>query len=191
DDGVVNDHNHNHHDHQQLLLNDYCLTSNKIRLHCQDFFINLRNRQGCNCQLFKSSSTIRKNLIGGGIINRDDSNKLLDVSQKQQQQQQQQQQHQQFRQVVVKEEEEEEKLEEEKRFLLVTMKMMMRNPKELSSIKDHHYYLPIKMETNNQELVSSAPNNPTDSDEIDWDMWCMAQCDIGHGGSACECDIIP
>ncbi|XP_043488930.1 uncharacterized protein LOC122515596 [Polistes fuscatus] len=191
-DGVVNDHNHNHHDHhdhRHSSLNDYCLTSNQIRLHCREFFINLRNRQGCNCRLI--SSSIRTNLIEGGNINPKDSNKLSNLSQKREQQQQGKQQ--QFRQVVVVEEEEEEAeiREEDKRFLLATMKTMMRNPKELSTIKDHHYYLPIKMETNNQELVSSAPDNPSNSDEIDWDLWCMAQCDIGHGGSACECDIIP
>ncbi|XP_031827696.1 uncharacterized protein LOC116424866 [Nomia melanderi] len=30
----------------------------------------------------------------------------------------------------------------------------------------------------------------TESD-VDWDMWCMAQCDNGRGGSACNCDLIP
>ncbi|KAI4482340.1 hypothetical protein M0804_008891 [Polistes exclamans] len=195
-DGVVNDHNHNHHDyhdhHHHLSLNDYCLISNQIRLHCREFFINLRNRQGCNCRLI--SSSIRTKLIKDGTnINPKDSNKLSDLSLKREQQlQQQQEKQEQFRRVLVKEEEEEEEIREEnKRFLLATMKTMMRNPKELSTIKDYHYYLPIKMETNNQDLVSSAPDNPSNSDEIDWDLWCMAQCDIGHGGSACECDIIP
>nr|XP_033334347.1 uncharacterized protein LOC117225134 [Megalopta genalis] len=26
---------------------------------------------------------------------------------------------------------------------------------------------------------------------VDWDLWCMAQCDNGRGGSACNCDLIP
>lgn len=41
--------------------------------------------------------------------------------------------------------------------------------------------------------TTNAPEDGTDSkeDPIDWDMWCMTQCDNGLGGSACHCDIIP
>ncbi|XP_076284745.1 uncharacterized protein LOC143211169 [Lasioglossum baleicum] len=39
------------------------------------------------------------------------------------------------------------------------------------------------------------PDSPDESDStdspVDWDLWCMAQCDNGHGGSACNCDLIP
>ncbi|XP_076240467.1 uncharacterized protein LOC143182993 [Calliopsis andreniformis] len=31
----------------------------------------------------------------------------------------------------------------------------------------------------------------TEEPPVDWDMWCMAQCDNGQGGSACHCDLIP
>lgn len=52
------------------------------------------------------------------------------------------------------------------------------------------------METDGQQrpndaLVSGTSDASSDSEPVDWDLWCMAQCDNGHGGSACECDIIP
>ncbi|XP_032682451.1 uncharacterized protein LOC116849423 [Odontomachus brunneus] len=28
-------------------------------------------------------------------------------------------------------------------------------------------------------------------DDVDWEKWCMHQCNIGLGGNACNCDIIP
>lgn len=28
-------------------------------------------------------------------------------------------------------------------------------------------------------------------DDVDWEQWCMHQCNIGLGGDACNCDIIP
>ncbi|XP_076647977.1 uncharacterized protein LOC143356297 [Halictus rubicundus] len=40
-----------------------------------------------------------------------------------------------------------------------------------------------------------SPESPDASESVDspvdWDLWCMAQCDNGHGGSACNCDLIP
>ncbi|KOX72528.1 hypothetical protein WN51_03060 [Melipona quadrifasciata] len=33
--------------------------------------------------------------------------------------------------------------------------------------------------------------NSTDETSVDWDRWCMTQCDHGNGGSACHCDLIP
>lgn len=34
-------------------------------------------------------------------------------------------------------------------------------------------------------------DSPMDEDSMDWDLWCVSQCDNGKGGSACHCDIIP
>lgn len=36
-----------------------------------------------------------------------------------------------------------------------------------------------------------SPDSPMDEDSMDWDLWCVSQCDNGKGGSACHCDIIP
>ncbi|XP_076633540.1 uncharacterized protein LOC143347845 [Colletes latitarsis] len=54
---------------------------------------------------------------------------------------------------------------------------------------------------NNEEWESSVDvgisnlNAPakvdSTEDPVDWDLWCMAQCDNGHGGTACNCDLIP
>ncbi|KAF3419995.1 hypothetical protein E2986_04285 [Frieseomelitta varia] len=43
------------------------------------------------------------------------------------------------------------------------------------------------------EDVAATGNeaNTTDETSVDWDRWCMAQCDNGNGGSACHCDLIP
>lgn len=45
----------------------------------------------------------------------------------------------------------------------------------------------------NAELQPGTTPDPNASEEypVDWEMWCMAQCDNGQGGSACNCDIIP
>lgn len=46
-------------------------------------------------------------------------------------------------------------------------------------------------------VVNSNTGSPTawadltEETTIDWDLWCMNQCDHGKGGSACHCDIIP
>ncbi|KAI4500501.1 hypothetical protein M0802_004463 [Mischocyttarus mexicanus] len=181
-----NNNSANNNNYHWLDNNNLSLVSNKTRLLIQKFFINLRHRQGCYCNQIYSSS----NLISGRNIDPNISNKLYEKFPKQQERQEQHQQEQQRRQIQEEKEE-----EREKRVLLMTMKimmkMMMRNRKEFTSNQDYYYYLPI-MEKNNEDLVEGAPNNnPSTSDEIDWDLWCMAQCDIGHGGSACECDIIP
>ncbi|XP_017766620.1 PREDICTED: uncharacterized protein LOC108555477 [Eufriesea mexicana] len=34
-------------------------------------------------------------------------------------------------------------------------------------------------------------HNDVDDATIDWDLWCMAQCDSGQGANACNCDIVP
>ncbi|CAD1477545.1 unnamed protein product [Heterotrigona itama] len=43
------------------------------------------------------------------------------------------------------------------------------------------------------EDVAATGNeaNSTDETSVDWDRWCMTQCDHGNGGSACHCDLIP
>ncbi|XP_015438142.1 PREDICTED: uncharacterized protein LOC107193254 [Dufourea novaeangliae] len=44
-------------------------------------------------------------------------------------------------------------------------------------------------------FVHLNPDTPDESDStelpVDWDMWCMTQCDNGQGGTACNCDLIP
>lgn len=50
--------------------------------------------------------------------------------------------------------------------------------------------------TDNLEKPGSKDDAPrmedsTDETSVDWDRWCMNQCDNGKGGSACNCDIIP
>ncbi|XP_014473581.1 PREDICTED: uncharacterized protein LOC106743869 [Dinoponera quadriceps] len=30
-----------------------------------------------------------------------------------------------------------------------------------------------------------------DDDNVDWELWCMEQCNSGQGGDACRCDIVP
>ena len=42
------------------------------------------------------------------------------------------------------------------------------------------------------EDVAASSNEANSTDEtVDWDRWCMTQCDHGTGGSACHCDLIP
>ncbi|XP_071867375.1 uncharacterized protein [Bombus fervidus] len=38
---------------------------------------------------------------------------------------------------------------------------------------------------------ASCKEDSTDETSVDWERWCMKQCDNGKGGSACNCDIIP
>ncbi|XP_076167428.1 uncharacterized protein LOC143146731 [Ptiloglossa arizonensis] len=40
-------------------------------------------------------------------------------------------------------------------------------------------------------LNTDATESDTTDDSVDWELWCIAQCDNGRGGSACNCDIIP
>ena len=42
---------------------------------------------------------------------------------------------------------------------------------------------------NSDDLIARA--DTSEEPAVDWDQWCMAQCDNGRGGSACNCDIIP
>ena len=52
------------------------------------------------------------------------------------------------------------------------------------------------IDTSSAEKNATADNlspndSPMDEDSMDWDLWCISQCDNGKGGSACHCDIIP
>ncbi|KAG7188767.1 hypothetical protein KM043_008385 [Ampulex compressa] len=51
----------------------------------------------------------------------------------------------------------------------------------------------VEVDVGNKETHTGTTKDPNSSEEghIDWEMWCMAQCDNGQGGSACNCDIIP
>lgn len=42
-----------------------------------------------------------------------------------------------------------------------------------------------------QSDTTAASGNSDEDDNVDWEMWCMEQCNNGHGGDACRCDIIP
>ncbi|XP_060824026.1 uncharacterized protein LOC132911431 [Bombus pascuorum] len=47
------------------------------------------------------------------------------------------------------------------------------------------------LEKPGSEDDASRKKDSTDETSVDWDRWCMNQCDNGKGGSACKCDIIP
>lgn len=54
----------------------------------------------------------------------------------------------------------------------------------------------VEIDTSSMEKNATADNlspndSPVDEDSMDWDLWCISQCDNGKGGSACHCDIIP
>ncbi|XP_031371016.1 uncharacterized protein LOC116186800 isoform X2 [Apis dorsata] len=55
----------------------------------------------------------------------------------------------------------------------------------------------MEIDTSSMEKNATAGNlspndgSPMDEDSMDWDLWCVSQCDNGKGGSACHCDIIP
>lgn len=46
-------------------------------------------------------------------------------------------------------------------------------------------------DTVDKSNTGSPMEGSSGESSIDWDLWCMAQCDNGKGGSACNCDIIP
>lgn len=38
---------------------------------------------------------------------------------------------------------------------------------------------------------TSSPSDSSEESAVDWEQWCMSQCNNGHGGNACRCDLIP
>ncbi|KAL2713351.1 hypothetical protein V1478_017049 [Vespula squamosa] len=156
------------------LLNKLCLASVKSRHFCRNIFKYLGDRQRCDCRTISPSLSLN-NREEESIDRSRILTKLSDKFQRSRQQQQQQQQQRKQKQ---------EGQRQEERHLMMTKMTMTMNGRDIS--KDEIFVPPI---VNNQQ-ASSAPN-PSASDKIDWDMWCMAQCNIGHGGSACDCDIIP
>lgn len=155
------------------LLNKLCLESVESRHFCHNIFKYLRDRQRCDCRTISPPLSLndreKESIDRLRILN-----KLSDKFQRSQQASQQQQQQKQ-----------EGQRQEEQHLMMAKMTMTV-NGRDIS--KDENF-VPRILDVNNQQ-ASSAPN-PSGSDEIDWDMWCMAQCNIGHGGSACNCDIIP
>ncbi|XP_046828576.1 uncharacterized protein LOC124428499 [Vespa crabro] len=160
------------------LLNRLCLVSVERRHYCRNLFQYLRDRERCDCRKIYPSLSLN-NRKEESIDRLRISTKLSDKFQQSQQQQQQQKQRQQIQK-------QEGQRQEVQRLMMTKMRMMM-NGRDI--MKDENF-VPRTMDVNNNQQASSAPNSST-SDEIDWDMWCMAQCNIGHGGSACNCDIIP
>lgn len=66
----------------------------------------------------------------------------------------------------------------------------------MEDLKELDYPDSLEMEATpiaNMDSESGTTSDPNLSEEypVDWEMWCMAQCDNGQGGSACNCDIIP
>lgn len=43
------------------------------------------------------------------------------------------------------------------------------------------------LDNGNKEATTTSSEEVT----IDWEQWCMSQCNSGHGGNACRCDLIP
>lgn len=41
------------------------------------------------------------------------------------------------------------------------------------------------------EIGNAPVQDSTEESTVDWDTWCITQCDSGQGGAACNCDIIP
>ncbi|XP_078053358.1 uncharacterized protein LOC144478881 [Augochlora pura] len=56
-------------------------------------------------------------------------------------------------------------------------------------------HLGIRARLDPKETFNLSQENPDAADSaespVDWDLWCIAQCDNGRGGSACNCDLIP
>ncbi|KOC66363.1 hypothetical protein WH47_08755 [Habropoda laboriosa] len=70
--------------------------------------------------------------------------------------------------------------------LMLTKKQAYKDTMEITKLEEN-----ILDSADTEDAILGKMEGSNEESSIDWDLWCMAQCDNGKGGSACNCDIIP
>ncbi|KAK2585620.1 hypothetical protein KPH14_010245 [Odynerus spinipes] len=148
-----------------------CLERPQHSTICKIIVKSLREHRGCDCELIERSGIPRRNYISSSLLDDlvEDYSKISEAVQSQLQGN---------RANVLRSGSIRKLVEAESKRQLIVEREAFKYATSGSI-----------MDTNEQH--DSSASNSDDSEEVDWELWCMAQCDIGHGGSVCKCDIIP